>query len=109
MSNQDYMEMDAALESVFDFAMEASSHTIDKATREKLPDSCFGVITTFESGEKKRIYPLRVPNDAEKTKELTGKAIQFFHYCKEQYRDELAKANIIINDTKDGPIWEYLR
>ena len=85
------LELQSALESVFDFAMEASSHTIDPKDREKLPDSCFGVITTFPSGEKKRIYPLRVPGDAEKTHELVSKAIQFFHYCKEPLRAELAK------------------
>ena len=90
MDALDYMEIDAALESVFDTAMEA--HTIDPAIRKKLPDNCFAIIETDEKGKTKRSYPLMVPGDKAKTAELCSKAVQMFHYCKPERKPMLAKA-----------------
>ena len=94
----DENDIDSAFESVFDLAMEG--HTIDPKLRERLPDGCFGVIETNEDGTKKRSYPLRVPGDIDKTRECVSKAIQFFHYCKEPRRAQLAK-NIFAVIRKD--------
>ena len=92
MTREDYAAMDAALESVFDTAMEAASHTISKETRDSLPDDCFGIIEEDDKGNKKRIYPLRVPKDKKATEELVAKAIQFFHYCTPARQKQLAEA-----------------
>lgn len=116
MTEFEYQEMDSALESVFDVAMEATSHTIDPKVREKLPDYCFGVIEEFPSGEKKRIYPLRVPKDPQKTKELTTKAIQMFHYCKPDRRKQLAESivkvikqeNMTISIARTNQMFKYV-
>lgn len=100
MTELDYMEMDSALESVFDLAMEG--HTIDPKVREKLPDECFGIIEE-EDGKKKRSYPLVVPGDKKLTDELVTKAVQFFHYCKPDRRETLARAIVRVireNDIK---------
>lgn len=90
MTELDYKEIDAVLESVFDVVME-SGHTIDPKVREKLPDSSFGIIEE-ENGKVKRSYPLVVPGDKNLTDELVTKAVQFFHYCKPERRESLAKA-----------------
>ena len=89
MTDLEYMELDAAFESIFDLAMEG--HTIDPKVREKLPDSSFGIIEE-DDGKKKRSYPLVVPGDKQSTEELITKAVQFFHYCKPERREILAKA-----------------
>ena len=92
-------EISGAYESVLDVALEA--HTISKQVRDKLPDSCFGVIEKNEDGTKKRSYPLAVPGDKAKTDELITKAVQFFHYCKPERREALAK-NIMKTIRKYG-------
>ncbi len=90
MTDLEYMELDAAFESIFDLAMEG--HTIDPKVREKLPDSSFGIIEEEDDGKKKRSYPLVVPGDKQLTEDLVTKAVQFFHYCKPERRETLAKA-----------------
>lgn len=80
-----YTETDAAYESVFDYACEATTgKIIDTKTRDALPDSAFGI-------EKERKYPLLVKNDPKLTHELCSKAIQMFHFCKPDWKEELAK------------------
>lgn len=76
--------------SVFDYAFE-SGHTIDDDLRESLDDSDFGI-------PSQRKYPLRVPGNKKLTEELVGKAIQMFHYCKPEWKAELA--NNIVNMIK---------
>ena len=85
-------EYDAIMEaygSVMDIACEGD-HVIDKAQREALSDTDFGLLVE-EKGKVARKYPLRVPGDKNKTKELCAKAIQFFHFCKGPYRKVLAQ------------------
>lgn len=84
-------DINAVYESIFDIAVE-SSHVIDKETRNRLPDDCFGIIGTDSDGKPKRSYPLRVPGDKQKTSELCSKAIQMFHYCKPEWKKDLAKS-----------------
>ena len=88
MTEQDYKELDGAFESIFEIAME--EHTISPEVRKKLPDDCFGIIEE-EDGKVKRAYPLVVPGDKEKTKELISKSVMMFHYCKPERRETLAK------------------
>lgn len=94
MTNDDYQEIDAALESVFAAAMEA--HTIDPKVRESLPDECFALVTTDDDGKVKRSYPLRVPGDKAKTQELISKAVAMFHYAKPDQKKQLAEAIVRI-------------
>ena len=82
----DYHEIDLVMEAILIDALE-SEHTLDPKIRKTLPDDCFAVV----DGDKK-IYPIKVPGDTEKTKELIQKAVQMFHYCKPQYKKQLANA-----------------
>ena len=86
MTLEEYNEIDAVMESVLIDALE-SEHTLDPKIRKTLPDDCFAVV----DGDK-RIYPIKVPKDKAKSKELTVKAVQMFHYCKPQYKQQLANA-----------------
>lgn len=80
-------EADTIYGSVFDYAMEATKHIIDPDVRDSLDDDDFGV-------KKDRKYPLRVPGNKFLTEELTAKAIQMFHFCNPNWKEELAK-NIV--------------
>ena len=109
-------ELEAAVESIFDVAMEAVEHTIPNEVRKKLPDDCFGIISEDENGKKKRSYPLRVPGDKQKTQELCSKAIQMFHYCKAYNKPILAKniastikkEKIQVNISKRNQIFKFV-
>ena len=90
MTDLEHRELEEVFESIFDTACEG--HTIDPKVREKLDDSSFGLVEVDENGEKKRSYPLVVPGNKKKTDELITKAVQFFHYCKQDRREKLAKA-----------------
>lgn len=82
IQNQMYGEMDAAYESVLDFAMEAD-HVIDPKTRDSIPDDQFGI-------PKYRKYPLVIKKDRDTTHKLVTKSIQMFHYCRPDWKKELA-------------------
>jgi hypothetical protein len=84
-------EIELALESVFDVAMETASkkQIISAKTRDNLPDSAFGVIYTTEEGKNKRLYPLIV-EDKEQTRQLINRAIEYFSYCNPIYKPQLA-------------------
>ena len=86
-------EISLAMESVFEEAMESASkkHVITKNVRSALPDSAFGVIYTDENGKVQRKYPLFVKNDPEATQDLVAKAVQYFYYCKPEWKPMLAK------------------
>ena len=79
-----YEDIDLALEAVLIDALE-SEKTLDPKIRKTLSDDCFAIV----DGDK-RIYPIKVPGDETKTKELIQKAVQMFHYCKPQYKKQLA-------------------
>ena len=105
--NEDEREADEAFESVLDYAMESifaaaveaaeardakstktpKGHIIAPKVRDALPDNAFGIPSA-------RKYPLIVKNDPAVSKELITKAIQMFHYCKPEWKKELA-GNII--------------
>lgn len=117
MTKQDYIEIEFAMESVLDTAMEAAKgHVIDSKVRDALPDKAFGIVFTDENGKKQRKYPLVVKNDPEATKELIGKAISFFHYCNPKWKPELAKAivraikseKVKITINKKSQIFKYI-
>ena len=92
MTEQDYIELNAVMESVFDTAMESGrAHIIDPKVRDCLPDKAFGIVFEDENGKTQRKYPLVVKSDPEATKELIGKAVAFFHFCKPEWKAELAK------------------
>lgn len=95
-AHQDEQEIDIILESVLETAMEATAkkRIINESTRKSLPDEAFGVIYTTKDGEKLRKYPLIVKNDYEATKELIARAIEYFHFCKPEWKKQLAD-NII--------------
>lgn len=82
-----YEAVDAAFESVFEFAMEATEHTLTKEQREALPDSAFGI-------PSQRKFPLIVKGDPELTYKSVSQAYKMFHYAKPEYKRELA-ANIV--------------
>ena len=88
-----YDELDAAHESILELALESEGHTIDPKVRESLPDSCFGIVEEVD-GKTKRSYPLVVPGNKQATDALISKAVQFFHYAKEDRRKPLAQAII---------------
>ena len=92
MTSEDYIELEAAFESVLDMAMEsAKGHILDPKVRDALPDSAFAVVYKGEDGENVRKYPLIVKNDPEATKELVSKIIQHFHFCKPEWKSQVAK------------------
>ncbi len=100
MTRKDYHDIELALESVFDTAVEAS-HIIDPKTRDSLPDEAFGIVFADKDGKTQRKYPLIVKSDPEATKELVSKAIAFFHFAKPDWKAELAKNILrIIRDNK---------
>lgn len=111
-------EIDMVMEaygSVMDAVCEGN-HVIDKNEREGLDDKDFGLIVE-EDGRKNRKYPLRMPGDKNRTKELLTKAIQFFHFCKGPYREQLAKnicrvmneENVVIKIAKNSPLRRYVK
>lgn len=79
-------DMSEILGGVFDYALEYG-HTIDADVRESLDDEDFGI-------PAERKYPLRVPGNKRLTEELVSKAVQMFHYCKPEWKEELAR-NIV--------------
>ena len=117
MTSQDYIEIEAALESVLDTAMEsAKGHVIDPKVRDALPDRAFGIVFNDKDGKTQRKYPLVVKNDPEATKELISKAIQFYFYCKPEWKPQLAKAivaaikseKVKISINKKSQIFKYI-
>ena len=117
MTPQDYIEIESAMESVLDTAMEsAKGHVIDPKVRDALPDKAFGIVFIDESGKTQRKYPLVVKNDPEATKELIGKSISFFHFCREDWKADLAKAivraikseKVKISINKKSQIFKYV-
>lgn len=94
-------EIDHVRGSLFDTAMEAASHVIDKDTRTSLPDKAFGIVFTDKDGKRQRKYPLVVKNDPEATERLVAKAISFFHYCNPEWKPKLARKIVsVINSEK---------
>ena len=101
--------------SEIDMVMEAYGSVMD-AVCEGLDDKDFGLIIE-EDGKKNRKYPLRMPGDKNRTKELLTKAIQFFHFCKGPYREQLAKnicrvmneENVVIKIAKNSPLRRYVK
>lgn len=92
MTKEDYLEIEAAFESVLDTAMEsAKGHILDPKVRDALPDRAFGIVYTDENNKTQRKYPLIVKNDPEATKELVGKAVSFFHFARPDWKAPLAK------------------
>lgn len=117
MTAQDYIELDAAMESVLDAAMEAAKgHVIDPKVRDALPDKAFGIVFVDENGKTQRKYPLVVKSDPEATKELISKAVQFFHFCNPEWKAQLAKAiarairteKVKITINKKSQIFKYI-
>ena len=117
MTAQDYIEIEAAMESVLDVAMEsARGHIIDPKVRDCLPDKAFGIVFVDENGKTQRKYPLVVKNDPETTKELIGKAYEMFHFCRPQWKAELAKAivraikseKVVMKMNKKSQIFKYI-
>lgn len=117
MTAQDYIELDAAMESVLDAAMEAAKgHVIDPKVRDALPDKAFGIVFVDENGKTQRKYPLVVKSDSEATKELISKAVQFFHFCNPEWKAQLAKAiarairteKVKITINKKSQIFKYI-
>ena len=93
MNEQDYIEIESAMESVFDTVMEsARGHVIDPKVRDALPDRAFGIVYTDDEGKTQRKYPLVVKSDPEATKELISKSIQFFHFARPDWKPQLAAA-----------------
>lgn len=94
---------------VFDYAFEAAGHTIDADLRDSLDDSDFGI-------PSERKYPLRVPGNKKLTEELVTKAVQMFHFCKAEWREELAKnivkiikaENLSVKINKKSQIFKYV-
>ena len=92
MTEQDYLELNAVMESVFDAAMEsAKEHIIDPKVRDCLPDRAFGIVFVDENGKTQRKYPLVVQNDPAVTKELVSKSVIYFHFAKPEWKPKLAK------------------
>lgn len=92
MTEQDYIEIEYAMESVFEVAMEAKGHIVDPKVRDALPDRAFAIVFTDENGKTQRKYPLIVKNDPQTTKELIATSISHFHFCKPEWKAELAKS-----------------
>lgn len=93
MTQQDYIEIDAAMESVLDTVMESTrKHIIDPRVRDSLPDRAFGIVYVDADGKTQRKYPLIVKNDPESTAEMISKAITYFHFAKPEWKADLAKA-----------------
>lgn len=101
---QDYTiatEADIALHGVFEVAMEGQA--IPTAIRNALDDEYFGIVYKDDNGKPMRKYPLFVPNDPEATKELQRRAIGFFHFCRPDWKKELAKKIVdMIIETESG-------
>lgn len=117
MTPQDYIEIELAMESVLDTAMEsAKGHVIDPKVRDALPDRAFGIVYQDENGKTQRKYPLVVKNDPEVTRELISKAIQFFHFARSDWKPQLAKAiakairseKVKITINKKSQIFKYV-
>ena len=118
MTEQDYIEIEEAMESVLDTAMEAvKGHVIDPKVRDALPDKAFAVVFTDENGKTQRKYPLVVKNDPEATKELVGKAISFFHFAKPEWKAQIAKKilqvikeqKLTISINEKSQIFKYIK
>lgn len=92
MTEQDYVEINYAMESVFEAAMEAKGHIVDPKVRDCLPDKAFAIVFTDENGKTQRKYPLVVKNDPETTKALVVAAVTHFHFCNPEWKAQLAKS-----------------
>ena len=121
MTEQDYIDIEYAMESVFDAAMEAAEgkvrgHILDSKTRDSLPDKAFGIVFKDAEGKTQRKYPLVVKSDPETTKELVVAAVTHFHFCKNEWRASLAKKilsvikeeKISITINKKSQIFKYI-
>lgn len=96
--------IEAAYATIFEYACEAEGHVIDPKKRDALPDSAFGIVFTDANGKRQRKYPLLVKSDPKLTQELCAKAIQFFHYCKPEWKEELAKKIMSVVLTNKVPV-----
>lgn len=116
MTAQDYFEIEAAMESVFDIAMEAKGHIVDPKVRDSLPDRAFAIVYKDEDGKTQRKYPLVVKNNPQVTKELVVAAITHFHFCKPQWKTQLAKKivqvireeKVEVSINKKSQIFKYI-
>ena len=117
MTPQDYIEIEEAMESVLDVAMEVTrTHIVDPKVRDSIPDNAFGIVYKDSEGKTQRKYPLIIKNDPETTKELISKSIQFFHFCKPEWKPQLAKAivrainseKIIMTINRKSQIFKYI-
>ena len=95
MTEQDYLDIEYAMESVLDTAIEsvegAAKHIIDPKSRDCLPDRAFGIVFTDEEGNRHRKYPLVIKKDPETTRSLVMKVVSKFHYCRPDWKEPLAK------------------
>ena len=95
MTEQDYLDLDYAIESVLETALEAADakrkHIIDPKSRDCLPDNAFGIVYTDDEGKTQRKYPLVIKNDPQTTKELVVAAVTHFHFCRPEWKAKLAK------------------
>ena len=117
MTEQDYIELDTVMESVFDTAMESSNeHIINPKVRDCLPDKAFGIVFDDENGKTQRKYPLVVKSDPTVTKELISKSLAYFHFCRPDWKPKLAKKmlqvikeeKIKITINKKSQIFNYI-
>ena len=120
MTVEDYIEIDYAMESVFETAMEAAEtkrkHIIDPKSRDCLPDRAFAIVFTDDEGNTQRKYPLVIKNDPETTKELVATAIKHFHFARPEWKAQLAKKivqvireeKIEITINKKSQIFKYI-
>ena len=92
MTKEDYAEIEYAMESVFEVAMEAKGHIIDPKVRDCLPDKAFAIVYVDDDGKTQRKYPLVVKNDPQTTKDLVVAAVTHFHFCRPEWKPELAKS-----------------
>ena len=117
MTSEDYLELEVAFESVLDTAMESvKGHILDPKVRDALPDRAFAVVYKGEDGNNVRKYPVVVQNDPEATHELVSKIIQHFHFCKPEWKPQVAKKivqvikseKIKISISKKSQIFKYI-
>jgi len=62
---------------------------INAADRNKLDDSCFGLVYTDENGEKIRKYPL-TDKDGKLDEKHVRQAVRFFNHCPKEHQHQLA-------------------
>lgn len=98
-----YNDDDLIMNEVFDYAMESATRTkiLNTKTRDSLPDDAFGIVARTDEGERIRKYPLVVKGDPSATEELVQKALDYFHYCRPDWKPQLARKLVqVINEEK---------